>query len=51
MPPWFYLAVHRDAVLSAEDKAVLRMMVKTGGTISAEPERQPSHRKVELCNA
>ena len=24
MPPWFYLRVHRDAVLSAEDKAVLR---------------------------
>ena len=24
MPPWFYLPVHRDAVLSAEDKAVLR---------------------------
>lgn len=24
MPPWFYQPVHRDAVLSAEDKAVLR---------------------------
>ena len=24
MPPWFYLPVHRDAVLSAEDKVVLR---------------------------
>jgi hypothetical protein len=24
MPPWFYLPVHRDAVLSAEDKQVLR---------------------------
>jgi hypothetical protein len=24
MPPWFYLPVHRDAVLSAEDQAVLR---------------------------
>ena len=24
MPPWLYLSVHRDAVLSAEDKAVLR---------------------------
>jgi Haem-binding domain len=24
MPPWFYLPVHRDAVLSAEDRAILR---------------------------
>lgn len=24
MPPWFYLAVHRDGVLSAEDRTVLR---------------------------
>jgi hypothetical protein len=24
MPPWFYLAAHRDAVLSAEDRVVLR---------------------------
>jgi len=24
MPLWFYLPVHRDAVLSAEDKAILR---------------------------
>jgi hypothetical protein len=24
MPPWFYLGVHRDAVLSAEDRSVLR---------------------------
>lgn len=24
MPLWFYLPVHRDAVLSAEDRAVLR---------------------------
>lgn len=24
MPPWYYLPVHRDAVLSAEDRAVLR---------------------------
>ena len=24
MPPWFYLAIHRDAVLSAEDREVLR---------------------------
>lgn len=27
MPPWFYLPVHRDAVLSVEDKAVLRKWV------------------------
>lgn len=27
MPPWFYLSVHRDAVLSAEDTAVLRSWV------------------------
>jgi hypothetical protein len=24
MPPWFYLPVHRDARLSAEDRAVMR---------------------------
>ena len=24
MPPWFYLAIHRDAVLSAEDRTALR---------------------------
>ena len=24
MPPWFYLPVHRDAVLSPQDKAALR---------------------------
>jgi hypothetical protein len=24
MPLWYYLAIHRDAVLSAEDKALLR---------------------------
>lgn len=24
MPPWFYLPVHRDAVLSAEDRKLLR---------------------------
>ena len=24
MPPWFYLPAHRDAVLSAEDRVVLR---------------------------
>jgi hypothetical protein len=24
MPPWFYLPVHRDAVLSAEDRMLLR---------------------------
>jgi hypothetical protein len=24
MPPWFYLPVHRDAVLSAEDRVLLR---------------------------
>lgn len=24
MPPWYYLPVHRDAVLSAQDRAVLR---------------------------
>ncbi|HEX5012365.1 MAG TPA: heme-binding domain-containing protein [Planctomycetota bacterium] len=24
MPPWFYVPVHRDSVLSAEDRAVLR---------------------------
>jgi hypothetical protein len=24
MPPWFYLGIHRDATLSAEDRTVLR---------------------------
>lgn len=24
MPPWFYLPIHHDAVLSAEDRLVLR---------------------------
>ncbi len=24
MPPWFYLGIHRDATLSAEDRATLR---------------------------
>jgi hypothetical protein len=24
MPLWYYLVVHRDAVLSAEDRALLR---------------------------
>jgi hypothetical protein len=24
MPPWFYLPVHRDAVLSADDRSILR---------------------------
>lgn len=33
MPPWFYLAVHRDASLSEADRKVLRMWaVSTIGT-------------------
>jgi hypothetical protein len=24
MPPWFYLSIHRDATLSAEDRTALR---------------------------
>jgi hypothetical protein len=33
MPPWFYLGIHRDAVLSAEDRAALRAWAL--GTASA----------------
>jgi hypothetical protein len=29
MPPWFYLPVHRDAVLSAQDRVLLRMWALT----------------------
>ena len=35
MPLWYYLAVHRDAVLSAEDKALLREWA------TATPEGSP----------
>jgi hypothetical protein len=28
MPPWFYLPVHRDARLSAEDRALLRQWAR-----------------------
>ena len=31
MPPWFYVAVHREAVLSAEDKALLKAWTLAGG--------------------
>ncbi|MGE0827403.1 MAG: heme-binding domain-containing protein [Candidatus Binatia bacterium] len=34
MPPWFYLAVHRDAGLSADEHAVLRAWA-----LSASPEQ------------
>jgi hypothetical protein len=33
MPPWFYLSIHRDAALSAEDRKVLR-----NWALSAAPE-------------
>jgi hypothetical protein len=33
MPPWFYLAVHRDAELSTEERAALRVWA-----LSASPE-------------
>jgi hypothetical protein len=36
MPPWFYVAVHSDAALSPEDKALLREWSLTG---PQEPER------------
>jgi hypothetical protein len=29
MPPWFYLPVHRDARLSAEDRALLEQWART----------------------
>jgi hypothetical protein len=32
MPPWFYLPVHRDAVLSTADRAALRTWAAGGGT-------------------
>ena len=39
MPPWFYLSVHREAVLSAEDRETLRKWVLSmpeWGTASGE---------------
>ena len=39
MPPWFYLPVHRDAVLSAEDRGLLRawsLAAPTGVDASGE---------------
>jgi hypothetical protein len=35
MPPWFYVAIHRDAVLSAGDVALLNAWALAG----AEPQR------------
>jgi hypothetical protein len=38
MPPWFYLPVHRDAVLPPEDRAALRQW-SAGGPQPLAPER------------
>lgn len=37
MPPWFYLAVHRDAELSAEERAALRAWALS---VSPEPTQE-----------
>lgn len=48
MPPWFYLAVHRDIQLSARDRAVLRTWARRStapdGSTAISPQRRPGHR-------
>jgi hypothetical protein len=39
MPPWFYVAVHRDAALSSQDRAVMRAWAEAGSVEAAKSER------------
>jgi len=41
MPPWFYVAVHREAALSAEDAAILREWSLAGSPESAAVSARP----------
>jgi hypothetical protein len=48
MPPWFYVAVHRDIQLSARDRAVLRTWARGStapdGPTATSPQQRPEHR-------
>jgi hypothetical protein len=48
MPPWFYMAVHRDIQLSARDRAVLRTWARgspaPAGAPAVSPQQRPGHR-------
>ncbi len=47
MPPWFYLPAHRDAVLSEQDKSVLRQWALSHTQLSSpngdDGEHDPDH--------
>jgi hypothetical protein len=48
MPPWFYLAVHRDIELSARDRDVLKTWARGSaapdGPANTFPQKRPGHR-------
>jgi hypothetical protein len=48
MPPWFYLAVHRDIELSARDRDVLKTWARGSaapdGPANTSPQNRPGHR-------
>jgi endonuclease I len=48
MPPWFYMAVHRDIQLSARDRAVLQTWARGSttpdGSTTTSPQQRPAPR-------